>query len=211
MAFPSGSKSTTRTFFSFIDNPAAKLIIVVVFPTPLIPVNINAWAILSLSNAFSIVFNNLKIINDQNIIDSDSRAISFNIYNESGFTQPYTISLNDLENQLFNNIDTTIYINAYDNINFEINANNTEFSSTNIDISIYPFHHQYDTYNNTFQVNLNNINLGDLNEDFDINIQDIIIIIQLILNDEFNYLGDLNMDLELNVIDVVQIVNVILN
>ena len=162
-------------------------------------------------NAFSIVFNNLKIINDQNIIDSDSRAISFNIYNESGFNQPYTISLNDLENQLFNNIDTTIYINAYDNINFEINANNTEFSSTNIDISIYPFHHQYDTYNNTFQVNLNNINLGDLNEDFDINIQDIIIIIQLILNDEFNYLGDLNMDLELNVIDVVQIVNVILN
>ena len=162
-------------------------------------------------NAFSIVFNNLKIINDQNIIDSDSRAISFNIYNESGFTQPYTISLNDLENQLFNNIDTTIYINAYDNINFEINANNTEFSSTNIDISIYPFHHQYDTYNNTFQINLNNINLGDLNEDFDINIQDIIIIIQLILNDEFNYLGDLNMDLELNVIDVVQIVNIILN
>ena len=34
VAFPWGSKSITKIFFPFLDKPAARLITVVVFPTP---------------------------------------------------------------------------------------------------------------------------------------------------------------------------------
>jgi hypothetical protein len=53
--------------------------------------------------------------------------------------------------------------------------------------------------------------LGDLNQDSIINIQDIIIIINLILNGEFDLLADINLDSTVNVLDVIQLVNIILN
>ena len=52
--------------------------------------------------------------------------------------------------------------------------------------------------------------LGDLNQDSIINIQDIIIIINLILNGEFDLAADLNLDNTVNVLDVIQLVNIIL-
>ena len=53
--------------------------------------------------------------------------------------------------------------------------------------------------------------LGDLNQDSIINIQDVIIIINLILNAEFDLVADINLDSTVNVLDVIQIVNIILN
>ena len=53
--------------------------------------------------------------------------------------------------------------------------------------------------------------LGDLNQDIVINIQDVIIVINLILNGEFDLAADLNLDNTINVLDVIQIVNIILN
>ena len=53
--------------------------------------------------------------------------------------------------------------------------------------------------------------LGDLNQDIVINIQDVIIVINLILNGEFDLAADLNIDNTINVLDVIQIVNIILN
>jgi len=52
--------------------------------------------------------------------------------------------------------------------------------------------------------------LGDINEDGEINIQDVILLINLILNNEYDDLADLNSDNIANVLDVVQIVNIIL-
>ena len=54
-------------------------------------------------------------------------------------------------------------------------------------------------------------NTGDINEDTLVNIQDVILVINLILNDEFNLLADLNLDSVVNVLDVIQLVNIILN
>ena len=51
---------------------------------------------------------------------------------------------------------------------------------------------------------------GDINEDYIINIQDIIIIINLVLNDEFNIYADINLDGIINILDVIQITNIIL-
>ena len=53
--------------------------------------------------------------------------------------------------------------------------------------------------------------MGDVNEDTLVNIQDIILVINLILNNEFNSLADLNLDSIVNVLDVIQLVNIILN
>ena len=52
---------------------------------------------------------------------------------------------------------------------------------------------------------------GDVNQDFDINIQDVILVINMILDGNFNALGDMNNDNSIDVLDVVQIVNIILN
>ena len=55
------------------------------------------------------------------------------------------------------------------------------------------------------------LNIGDVNEDGSINVQDIIIAVSLILTNEYNYLGDMNGDGMLNVLDIVSAVSTILN
>ena len=53
--------------------------------------------------------------------------------------------------------------------------------------------------------------LGDLNQDNVINIQDVIMVIDLILHGEFDLTADLNLDSSVNVVDVIQLVSMILN
>ena len=55
------------------------------------------------------------------------------------------------------------------------------------------------------------ISLGDLNNDLNINVQDIILIIDVVLNMEYENLADLNFDQIVDVLDIVQMVNIILN
>ena len=54
------------------------------------------------------------------------------------------------------------------------------------------------------------IQIGDLNSDDLINISDIIILINMILNDEYLQQGDLNVDGMINIADIVLLVNIIL-
>ena len=51
---------------------------------------------------------------------------------------------------------------------------------------------------------------GDVNGDYIINVQDIVLIVSLVMNSEYNVSADLNNDGELNVLDIVQVVNIIL-
>ena len=53
--------------------------------------------------------------------------------------------------------------------------------------------------------------VGDLNNDLIINVQDIIIVINLILSDQYIINADLNFDGEINILDIVEIVNIILD
>ena len=54
-------------------------------------------------------------------------------------------------------------------------------------------------------------NIGDINEDTLVNIQDVILLINLILSGEFDSLADINLDSIVNVLDVIQLVNIILD
>ncbi len=54
--------------------------------------------------------------------------------------------------------------------------------------------------------------LGDLNEDGNLNVLDVVILVNLILSgDDSNQTGDLNQDGNLNILDIVTLVNLILD
>ena len=53
--------------------------------------------------------------------------------------------------------------------------------------------------------------LGDVNNDNDINVQDIILTINFVLSGEYNNLADLNLDNTIDVLDIVQLVGIVLN
>jgi len=68
----------------------------------------------------------------------------------------------------------------------------------------------YGSYESEFCSNDCSIN-GDLNDDEILNVLDVISMINLILDSEFNTCGDINLDNELNILDVVMFVNIILS
>ncbi len=65
-------------------------------------------------------------------------------------------------------------------------------------------------FNHNIYEFLDHQTLGDINEDGEINIQDVILLVNLILSTEYNNLADLNSDSYIDVLDVVQVVNIIL-
>ena len=61
------------------------------------------------------------------------------------------------------------------------------------------------------KLNLSQTSMGDLNSDGTLDILDVIAIINLVLDDEYNPVGDMNYDGSLNIVDVIIVVNAILN
>ena len=74
------------------------------------------------------------------------------------------------------------------------------------------YYYQIITDSYSFLYNyLDVIDSGDVNSDGIINILDVVMIVNIILNNEYNDLADMNGDNIVNVLDVVQLVNIILN
>ena len=57
----------------------------------------------------------------------------------------------------------------------------------------------------------NSIDLGDINGDSDINILDVVLMVSLILSDEYSLIADVNEDNLINVLDIVLLIEMILN
>ena len=53
--------------------------------------------------------------------------------------------------------------------------------------------------------------LGDINQDTLINVQDVVLVVSLVLSNNYNITADFNFDEVIDVLDVVQIINIILN
>ena len=60
-------------------------------------------------------------------------------------------------------------------------------------------------------IQISNEILGDLNNDGQVNILDVVIVVNNILNDIENSLGDLNADSIVDVLDIVILINIILS
>ena len=75
-----------------------------------------------------------------------------------------------------------------------------------VDLSFY--------FNNFLEIDYNSecsLILGDLNNDGILNIIDIVALVYLVLDDQFNTQGDINSDSFINVVDIVALVHLILN
>ena len=112
---------------------------------------------------------------------------------------------------------TLLEIDQNNNINFN-NLNYNDNYSLNIlsdltNVLIANSNYNYSSSNDiVFSIAVNNsFNIGDVNLDGGINVLDIIIIVDLILSNEYNINGDINDDNQLNIVDVVQIINLILD
>ena len=55
------------------------------------------------------------------------------------------------------------------------------------------------------------LQIGDVNYDQEVNVLDIIFIIGIILNEQYDQIADINSDQIINILDVIQLVNIILN
>ena len=100
-----------------------------------------------------------------------------------------------------NHIYTGIFpsLNANSEIEYFITATNSEGNTASHPIAGW---HIFETLD---------LNLGDINGDNSINIQDIVLLINLVLNNGYDILADLNSDGMLDVLDIVQLVNIVLN
>ena len=96
---------------------------------------------------------------------------------------------------------TEMFISYTDDIGLVLLSNSSNYSAMiQIENAILNFAEETD-----FIIN------GDINLDNIINIQDVILLINLILNNEYNFIADLNLDNILDVLDIVQLMNIILN
>ena len=114
--------------------------------------------------------------------------------------------------------DIIMIIDGNNNIQVTQDLGNTWLISNDglYDNSLYSLHLRYDhtIYVSGRYMHKSNIeaqNLGDINGDSLINIQDVILTVNLILNNEYNNQADLNSDETIDILDIVQLVNIILN
>ncbi len=164
-------------------------------------------------SAFSVIANEYTTNDDGDNVIEISNSIDFQIYNTSGYAQPYSYQLLDLidgGNPMFEYSEGEIFLEADENITLSFFPSNSDIESTNIAFNIWPRHHGYDVKELLFSVNIG-LELGDINEDDILNVLDIVLLVNIILSsDNFTLNADLNQDNVVNVLDVVLLVNLIL-
>jgi len=128
----------------------------------------------------------------------------------------YWVGFNDLTIENYESLNSNVNIYTYSKetsstefVHYQVVGGNHEWFGNN-----WGFHASEELINFFLQYQLSDFIdssiLGDLNEDSDINIQDVILLINIILNSEYSELADLNGDLQIDILDIVQIINVIL-
>ena len=103
-----------------------------------------------------------------------------------------------------------IELDAYSNQQIIFEIQDTSLTEDLIHLNIWPEKHKYSKKEIVFSV-VNNEILGDLNNDGQVNILDVVIVVNNILNDIENSLGDLNADSIVDVLDIVILINIILS
>ena len=167
-------------------------------------------------NAFSVIADEYTVSEDNNsIIQISDNSLDFTVYNKSGYALPYKYMFSDLMDggtQLFIYNEGVIDIEPYGSYDLSFPVNDeASISSTQIMLSIWPVHHDYELKELVFLVSLGSSLNGDVNSDGIVNILDIVLLVNLVLSNEYNSSADLNNDGNVNVLDVVVLVNIILS
>ena len=128
---------------------------------------------------------------------------------------------NDLNIEIIESFNSNVEIYSYSNVSsltkyvhYKIYGGSHDWFGSNWSVN-WGFHTSEELIDFFLQYELsdfiNNQLQGDINGDGFINIQDIILVINLVLNNEYNDLSDLNSDEVLDVLDIIQLVNIVLS
>ena len=157
--------------------------------------------------AFSFELDALRGSYYDNYFLENHGNITGQVYNNGTSIQSYNYQLLDSENQIIFSDSLIIDSQSTGYINMNLNQLDIN-SSTDYHIKIIPLSdiNLYQEINFTFdQI------LGDLNSDSIVNVMDAIILVNLILNFEYQSNADYNNDGLLNVLDIISIINSIID
>ena len=156
-------------------------------------------------NIFSFEVNNLFGSYDNNYhISYNDNSIEFNLYNQGWAEQTFVYQLMDVNENVLNT--NQINISSYSNQN--INMPILDPLIENYILKVFPLNTQNNYQSITFD---NNFMMGDLNNDFELNILDILSLVNIIIYDQdFLEEADLNNDYGINILDIALLVNLIL-
>ena len=158
---------------------------------------------------FMATFLNSGVYNGTRILNNSTVELMKTIQNPSISTSQALMWYykNELGRDLFghNGGDvgslTEMFMSFEDNIGVIVLTNTDHYSATiEIENALFDF-----AETATFS------SVGDINSDTLINIQDVILLVNIVLNQNYNNLADINLDQVIDILDVVQIVNIILN
>ena len=166
-------------------------------------------------DAFSVVANGYTENEGENTIVISGSELNFTIYNKSGYSLEYKYMLSDLMDggtQLFIYDEGVVDIDTYGSYDLSFSINDgASITSTQIMLAIWPIHHEYALKELEFPVMMGSSSLGDVNSDGLVNILDVVLLVNMVLSNEYNPSGDLNSDGSINILDVVLLVGLILD
>ena len=156
--------------------------------------------------AFSLDINEYAGDMENAFVEPINGMITANIYNSGWDEDLYYYNLADAAGNY--NIFNSIFVQAFTDALFNIDVSSLQTGTYSL--TVYPAHAPERLQ--SFEFNLySSISLGDMNNDGDLNILDIVILTNLILaGDDSNPSGDLNQDGDQNILDIVSLVNIIL-
>ena len=169
-------------------------------------------------DAYTVMIDSLKNINLGELeypgvlLLEETDSLSLKINNKSEFIQSYEYHLND-NMEWFEIITDTIIIESNNSKTLKFNPTDINNNYSQINFNINPIYHNYAKKSFDFYVfNSTDFILGDLNNDGNLNISDLLVMVNIILDlSDSNILGDMNGDFGINILDLAILINLILN
>jgi len=165
-------------------------------------------------NAFSVVADGYTVNEAGNAIELSGNTLDYTIFNKSGYALEYKYMLSDLMDggtQLFIYDEGVVSIEPYGSTELSFSVNSAaSYTTTQVMLNVWPLRHEYAVKELVFPVTLESSLVGDVNADGLVNILDVVLLVNMVLSDEYNASADLNNDGVINVLDVVVLVNFIL-
>ena len=156
-------------------------------------------------NAFSFDVENLLGLYNNYFIFSNQATLNIEIYNQGWISQNFTYELIDDADSLLFTENVFILNNDYTNVSIE---NIEAYNTSQYTIAVYPSNNNNKSQELSFSIESV---IGDFDNDGIVNVIDIIIMVNSIIDNNFNILYDLNNDNIINILDVIVLVNIILD